>query len=140
MRFENDIDAVARWVRRNIGPYELQATEQEKQKLNDIAAACMSVYEPKPGDKMLIGFFPFSEIKGRADERERDADGFVFVPKGSNTAAIGIRFNILNNQHMDYTAACIGLHEVAHLRYEDHDDNFVSYLLELQYNYFRKGV
>lgn len=74
MKFENDLENVARWVRRHIGSYELQATEQEKQKLNDIAAAC------------------------------------------------------------------IGLHEVAHLRYEDHYDNFVSYLLELQYNYFQKGV
>lgn len=70
----------------------------------------------------------------------RDADGICAVSRDGKTAAIGIRFDVLTQQHPDYADACIGLHEVAHLRYDEHNDDFVSYLIQLQYDYFKKGV
>lgn len=139
MEFTNDLDTVGRWLRRNIGPCEIRATEKEEKQLNDIATACMSVYRPRTGDKQIMGFFPFSELQG-VKGNVRDADGICAVSRDGKTAAIGIRFDVLTQQHPDYAAACIGLHEVAHLRYDEHNDDFVSYLIQLQYDYFKKGV
>lgn len=134
MRFKNDLDTVQRWLSQ-IGSCEFRMSEKDAEQINKIASFCMSAYDPQPGDKKLIGFFLFSDLQGGNDQT-RNADGVCVVAPDGKSAAIGISFEVLHNRHPGYIVACIGLHEVAHLRYDAHDDNFASYLLQLQYDFF----
>ena len=141
MIFENNYLATIDWLRKNGCQYDGLPDDALIEELDQIAADCLRAYSPRPGDHELVGFFWFSSLSDQRKEgalKEDDnchLDGLCFVGKGGK-AAIGLSLELLGKSR-GYARGGLVLHELAHLRHEEHDDNFVSFLLELQHRYFQ---
>lgn len=138
MEFHNDLSRVRRYMQKHGLVRSWNITPEVERKINELSEICMSVYGRAAGDKRLIGWFVFSDVlekDGTSSYEGRHADGFVLVPSSApGDALIGIRQSLLMSAPMSYLILGVGLHEVAHLRYEEHSDDFCEYLLNLQYD------
>lgn len=141
MIYKNDPERAFQWLKANGAIHHWKPRPEELEAVNKIAEACMSVYQPQQGDKTCVGWFPYTEVYNQdgspAPDHYRHSDGMCVCLGKNNECAIGIRMAVLK-QNFYYTVAGVGLHEVAHMRYNDHNDDFVSYLLTLQYEYSKK--
>ena len=138
MEFHNDLSRVRRYMEKHGLVRGWNITPEVEQKINELSEICMSVYGRAAGDKRLVGWFPFADLvekDGSATYEGHHADGFVIVPSSApGDALIGIRQSLLMTAPMMYLVLGVGLHEVAHLRYDAHNDDFAQYLLYLQYD------
>lgn len=134
--YRNDLDKVVAWINSLGGSYTGVPDKAALAQLAAIARDCMRAYTPRPGDRELIGWFLFGDISGGAKgaEKAREADGICYIGKDGR-AAVGISLNVLN-MNPTYARVAVGLHELAHLTADDHNDEFVSRFMQLQHNYY----
>lgn len=123
------------WITTHGGSYAGIPSHTDIEKLSGIAADCMKAYNPRPGDRELVGWFLFGDVQGGSGARY--ADGICLIGSDGR-AAIGINLSVLN---MDptYARAVVGLHELAHLSVDEHNDEFSCVLMGLQHKYFHSG-
>lgn len=140
MNFKNDFEKVVKWLNSQGGSYTGMPGEDKLAKLNAIAEDCMRVYTPRHGDRELVGWFVFGDVKAPGNEweqRARNSDGICRIgPDGK--AAIGINLAVLDMDPI-YARVAVGLHELAHLSVDDHNDMFVTVLMNLQYRYYHEA-
>ena len=134
--YRNDLDKVVAWINSQGGSYTGVPDKAALARLDAIARDCMKAYAPRSGDRELIGWFLFCGISGGAKgaERAHSADGICYIGKDGR-AAIGISSAVLG-MNPTYARVAVGLHELAHLTVDDHNDEFVSVLMQLQHNYY----
>lgn len=134
--YKNNFEGVVEWINSQGGSYSGIPDKADQARLDAIARDCMRAYTPRPGDRELIGWFLFGDISGGAKgaEKAREADGICYIGKDGR-AAVGISSAVLG-MNPTYARVAVGLHELAHLTVDDHNDEFVSVLMQLQHNYY----
>ena len=138
MDYTNDLNKVKTWLENHGSVTNWTIPAKVEKQLADLSKSCMAAYTPIPGDRECVGWFPFGSLAnadGSPLGEKGAADGICYVIDGSDTCDIGIQENILMNANANYLAS-LALHEIAHLRYAMHDDDFASYHLTLLYNYY----
>ena len=135
--YQNDFMATVNYIRKYGGEYHGIPNAAEIAALNAIAADCMRAYQHNEQDRELVGWVLFGEIHAEepvaGSDNNGDVDGICYIGTDGR-AAIGISRKVLNMPI--YAAVAVGLHELAHLCSDNHDDRFVSRLMQLQYNYY----
>lgn len=135
-QYQNNFESVVVWINSQGGSYSGIQDDCALEKLDSIARDCMKAYMPRSGDRELVGWFLFGGIRGKGEgmERGRTADGICYIGKDGR-AAIGINLAVLDMEPT-YARVAVGLHELAHLSVDDHNDEFVSVLMQLQHQYY----
>lgn len=138
MKFKNDPEKLRRWFEKNGGNLNQAITPEEQKRLDFLAAEAMSAHTPVTGDHKCMGWFVYEDIRSNEPVSGETAasDGICQIAS-DGCAAIGIRRDILNNCSMGYLLA-LAFHEIAHLRFEEHNDNFCFFELDLHFQYYNR--
>lgn len=137
MSYQNNIGDTYNWLEGHKALKNCDPLPEDIDKLNRVAELCMSIYKPQTGDKSIVGWFIYTELfnEDGTPHNDRDADGICYVAR--EECAIGLSKYTLQ-QSLEYCCV-IGLHELTHVRFENHDDDFTSYNLQMQHDLLRKA-
>lgn len=136
--YKNDLEAVQAFMN-DVAVNGVQMPNKEQaRKLASIAADCMEAYEPKAGDAQLVGFGIYSGYYQAQGSEIRYSDGATLFSPDEKRAVILISADVLTMGLPEYARVGVGLHELAHLGGMEHNDRFVSRLLELQLTYYAR--